>query len=268
MRPPSGVGRRATRQRHGVALKKHAIVTESRRPAKAAGAGRPDAAAPHPLVGAQFLTGAAQAAQLPAPGVPEIAFAGRSNAGKSSAINALANRTRLAYASRTPGRTREINLFALRGGGALVADLPGYGYAAVAKAVKRGWQDFLWQYVTTRPSLVALVLVVDARHGLKDLDLAVLAEFVRTSRPVLILATKADKLGTAAQRAAVTTIAAQLRDAFPPAAPNVVVQPFSAATRLGVPEAETTIAAWIPDGAWQNSDADRAAKERPRGQGE
>ena len=262
------MGRRAPRRRLGVALKKHAIVTESRRPAKAAAHQRPDAAAPHPLVGAQFVTGAAQASQLPPPGVPEIAFAGRSNAGKSSAINALANRTRLAYASRTPGRTREINLFALRGGAALVADLPGYGYAAVAKAVKRGWQDFLWQYVTTRPNLVALVLVVDARHGLKDLDLAVLAEFVRSSRPVLILATKADKLGTAAQRAAVATIAAQLSAAFPPAAPTVTVQPSSATTRFGVPEAETTIAAWIPDGAWQNSDADRAAKERPRDQGE
>jgi len=249
-------------------LKKHTIVTESRRPAKGAAHRRPDEAAPHPLVGAQFVTGAAQASQLPPPGVPEVAFAGRSNAGKSSAINALANRTRLAYASRTPGRTREINLFALRGGGALVADLPGYGYAAVAKAVKRGWQDFLWQYVTTRPNLVALVLVVDARHGLKDLDLAVLAEFVRSSRPVLILATKADKLGTAAQRAAVATIAAQLRDAFPPAAPNVTIQAFSAATRQGVPEAETTIASWIPDGPWQNTEADPAGKERPRRQGE
>ncbi len=262
------MGRRATRRRHGVALKKHVIVTESRRPAKAAGPGRPDEGAPHPLVGAQFVTGAAQASQLPPPGVPEIAFAGRSNAGKSSALNTLTGQSRLARVSKTPGRTREINLFALRGGGALVADLPGYGYAAVAKAVKRGWQDFLWQYVTTRPNLVALVLVVDARHGLKDLDLAVLAEFVRSSRPVLILATKADKLGTVAQRAAVAAIAGQLRAAFPPAAPQVTVQPFSAATRQGVPEAETTIAAWIPDGAWQNTDADRAAKERPRRQGE
>ena len=250
-------------------MKKHAIVTNSRHPAKAAPSATAAAAAPHPLVGARFVTGAAQASQLPPPGVPEIAFAGRSNAGKSSAINALANRTRLAFSSRTPGRTREINLFELRGGAALVADLPGYGYAAVAKAVKRGWQDFLWQYVTTRPSLVALVLVVDARHGLKALDLDVLAEFVRSSRPVLILATKADKLGTAAQRAAVATIAAQLSAAFPPAAPNVTVQPFSATTRLGVADAETTIAAWLPDGPWQNAKADAAhGKERPRRQGE
>src|SRR4030095_11123009 len=94
---------------------------------------------PHPLVGARFLLGVASESQLPREGAPEIAFAGRSNAGKSSAINALANHGRLAFASRTPGRTQQINVFALRSG-ALVADLPGYGYAAVSKSVKRDWQ--------------------------------------------------------------------------------------------------------------------------------
>ena len=87
--------------------------------------------------------------------MPEIAFAGRSNAGKSTAINVLAGRTRLAFASRTPGRTQQINLFALRSG-ALVADLPGYGYAAVSKELKRDWQAFLWHYITTRPTLVVI----------------------------------------------------------------------------------------------------------------
>jgi GTP-binding protein len=230
---------------------KRAIVAETRRPAKAGTRASLPERAPQPLVGAQFVIGAAQASQLPPPGVPEIAFAGRSNAGKSSAINALANRTRLAFASRTPGRTQQINLFALRSG-ALVADLPGYGYAAVAKSVKREWQDFLWQYVTTRSSLVALVLVVDARHGLKDLDVAVLSEFVRSGRPVLILATKADKLNTTAQREALALIATQVGAEFPMGAPQVTTQLFSAATRQGVPEAETTIAAWIPSSAWQN----------------
>jgi GTP-binding protein len=103
-----------------------------------------DADAPHPLIGATFVIGAASPAQLPAAGPPEVAFAGRSNAGKSSAINALANRTRLAFASRTPGRTQQINIFALRNSPALVADLPGYGYAAVARSIKRSWQAFLW----------------------------------------------------------------------------------------------------------------------------
>ncbi len=130
------------------------------------------------------MTGAAAPAQLPDAGVPEIAFAGRSNAGKSTAINVLAGRTRLAFASRTPGRTQQINLFALRGG-ALVADLPGYGYAAVGKELKRAWQEFLWHYITTRPTLVALVLIVDSRHGLKDLDIELLDGFVPSGRPVL-----------------------------------------------------------------------------------
>lgn len=223
-------------------MNKRAIVTESPRPAKA---GERPPEGPHPLLGAQFVIGAAQAAQLPPPGVPEIAFAGRSNSGKSSAINALSQRTRLAFSSRTPGRTREINLFELKSG-ALVADLPGYGYAAVAKSVKRVWQDFLWQYVTGRSSLIALVMLIDARHGLKDADLDVLAQFLPSGRPVLLLATKADKLNTTAQRAAAAAILAQVCEAFPATAPNVTVQLFSATTRQGVPEAETTIASWLP----------------------
>lgn len=233
-------------------MKKRDIVTDTRPPAKAV------PQPPHPLVGARFLTGAAEPAQLPAQGLPEVAFAGRSNAGKSSAINALANHGGLAFASRTPGRTQQINFFTLRSG-ALVADLPGYGYAAVAKSVKRSWQDFLWQYVSTRDNLVALVLLVDARHGLTDLDVAVLAQFVPSGRPVLILATKADKLGVAAQRESVASIAAALHAAFPLGASNVSVQAFSSTTRQGVAEAETTIASWLPA---------LPAKERPRGQGE
>jgi GTP-binding protein len=272
-------------------VNKRAIVTDSRRPAKGALKPRDPEGTPHPLVGAEFITGAAQASQLPPPTIPEIAFAGRSNAGKSSAINALAARTRLAFASRTPGRTQQINLFSLRGGTALIADLPGYGYAAVAREIKRGWQDFLWQYVTTRPSLTALVLVVDSRHGLKQLDLDVLGEFVPSSRPILILATKADKLNTTGQRTALATIESQLREAFPTGTPQITVQLFSASSRIGVEAAEATIAAWIPapefpvagdaavaahDGATVGDGAPPAAtgtatdgtKERPRGQGE
>jgi len=256
--------------RQGFAVNKRAIVADSRRPAKtgktASGAPR----GPQPLVGARFVIGAAQASQLPAEGLPEIAFAGRSNAGKSSAINALANHGRLAFASRTPGRTQQINFFALRPP-ALVADLPGYGYAAVSRSVKQGWQDFLWDYVSTRGNLVALVVLVDARHGLKELDLALLAHFVPSGRPVLILATKADKLTTTEQRAAVATIEAQLRHEFPIGAANVTVQLFSATTRQGVLEAETTITSWLPTGAWQNDGRDTASvaeKEKAPRQGE
>ena len=196
------------------------------------------------MVGAVFVTGATSPEQLPPASVPEIAFAGRSNAGKSTAINVLAGRTRLAFASRTPGRTQQINLFSLRGG-ALVADLPGYGYAAVGKELKRAWQEFLWHYITTRPTLVALVLIVDARHGLKNLDLELLEGFVPSGRPVLILATKADKLNTTDRRAAVATIRRQLVEAFPLGAANATVQLFSATARIGVEQAETVIAGWL-----------------------
>ncbi len=229
-------------------MKKHDIVADSTRPAKG-GARRhaqpPAAEGPRPLLGAHFILGAAEAWQLPEEGAPEVAFAGRSNAGKSSAINALANHSRLAFSSRTPGRTQQINLFGLRHGG-LVADLPGYGYAAVGKALKRDWQEFLWRYLTTRQNLVALVLLVDARHGPTDLDRTVLEAFVPSGRPLLILATKADKLGTAAQREALRAIETALRGVFPVGAPNVRVQLFSAVTRQGVTEANAIIAGWLP----------------------
>jgi len=194
------------------------------------------------LVGAQFLLGVASEPQLPREGAPEIAFAGRSNAGKSSAINALAKHGRLAFASRTPGRTQQINMFTLRSG-ALVADLPGYGYAAVSKSVKRDWQAFLWQYVSTRNNLVALVLMVDARHGISDHDLPVLDAIVPTGRPVLILATKADKLGKSAQREALAAIVSAVGARYRHG--NVIVQLFSATTRQGVEEAEDVIDSWL-----------------------
>ena len=221
-------------------MKKQSLVADSSRSAKADRAGR----APGPLEGATFQFGAAQSAQLPEPSVREIAFAGRSNAGKSSAINALARQTRLAYASRTPGRTQQINFFELRGG-AVVTDLPGYGYAAVPRALKEGWQDFLWSYVTTRTTLIGLVLVVDARHRLKPLDLEILDGFLASGRPVLILATKADKLNQAERRAAVTGIEAQMRDAFPDHAKDVRVIAFSASSRQGVDDADAALEGWL-----------------------
>jgi len=220
--------------------KKHAIVPDSTPAAPADRSGT----TPRVLAGAVFVIGAASRSQLPPPGPPEIAFAGRSNAGKSSAINALANRTRLAFASRTPGRTREINLFRLRSGG-LVADLPGYGYAAVARDVKASWQSFLWDYVTTRDTLVGLVLVVDARHGMKPLDFMLLERFVPSGRPVLVLATKSDKLNVAERRQAVTTVRGQFEHAFGPRGDALTVIPFSATQRFGVMEADTTLARWL-----------------------
>jgi GTP-binding protein len=250
------------------AAKKRAIV-----PDVAASPRTPlDARVPRVLVGATFVTGVATRAQLPPPGTAEIAFAGRSNAGKSSAINALANRTRLAYASRTPGRTQQINLFALRSG-AVVADLPGYGYAAVAKDIKQVWQDFLWDYVSTRGTLVGLVLVVDSRHGLKPLDLVVLDSYVPSGRPVLVLATKSDKLNRAEQAKAARSIRTELASRYPAHASSLVVVPFSATRRVGLVEADDVLASWLglPGQVQASQIGDSSmggAKKRPRSQGE
>ena len=152
---------RRRRSRHnprgaGSTAPKHRIVTDAPWPAKSRRTRTSSSgtrAVNHPLQQAEFVLSIANDAQLPPPGPPEIAFAGRSNAGKSTAINVLANRTRLAFASKTPGRTQQINFFRLRSG-ALLADLPGYGYAAVPLELKRHWQGFLGRYVATRQSLV------------------------------------------------------------------------------------------------------------------
>jgi len=216
----------------------------------------------HPLQLAEFVLSAANDDQLPPPGPPEIAFAGRSNAGKSSAINTLANRSRLAFTSKMPGRTQQINMFQLRSG-ALLADLPGYGYAAVPQDLKRHWQDFLARYLATRQSLVGLVLVVDARHGLADLDRRLLAGYLPSGRPVLVLATKMDKLTTSAQRKAQADIVRAVATEFPAQAGNVAVVPFSATRRLGIEAAEAAIADWLGLDAGANGQ-----KKGPRDQGE
>jgi GTP-binding protein len=225
----------------------------------------------HPLQGAAFLLAAAEEAQLPPPGPFEIAFAGRSNAGKSSAINALANQTRLAFTSKTPGRTQQIVFFRLRSG-ALLADLPGYGYAAVPHALKRHWQQFLARYVATRQTLVGLVLVVDARHGLRELDAQLLASYLPSQRPVLVLATKVDKLGNAQRASATRAIEKAIVAAFPAHPAEVSVVPFSATRREGVAKAETTLARWLGLAVARAAPApgpkSRAAKEKPRAQGE
>jgi len=217
----------------------------------------------HPFHRAEFLTTAAQWRQLPPGGAPEVAFAGRSNSGKSSAINALAQRKRLAYVSRTPGRTQHINFFRLASG-ALLADLPGYGYAAVPGAMQRHWRAFLARYLTERSSLVGLVLVMDARHPLTELDRQMLNWFLPTGRPVHALLAKADKLSAAEQRRALQSSRAALGRARAASGGLVGVQLFSAVKGIGIAEAEGAIDAWLghprADGL--------SEKERPRHQGE
>ena len=225
-------------------MKKRAIVTESSYTAKGRHAGTKSRGA-GPLVGAKFEGAAAAIAQLPQAGPGEIAFTGRSNSGKSSAINALARETQLARASRTPGRTRQINFFRLRNG-ARIADLPGYGYAAVPRSLKREWQALLWHYITNRTTLIGLVVVVDARHGMTDLDYALLEGFVPSGRPILVLATKADKLNVAARRDAIAAIRRGVDERFGAQAQGVTVQLFSAMSRAGVEVADAVIDTWLP----------------------
>jgi GTP-binding protein len=189
--------------------------------------------------GATYLHTAANARQLPPPGAPEIAFAGRSNAGKSSAINALAGRRRLAFFSKTPGRTQQINFFALRNGGILV-DLPGYGYAKVPQSVRAEWEGFLGDYLQTRSSLIGLALIMDARHPLTELDRRMLGWFVPTGRPIHILLTKSDKLS---RNEAAATLA-RVRKAIGEM-PLTSVQLFSSETKAGVEDAERVLAEWL-----------------------
>ncbi len=149
---------------------------------------------------ARFLTTAPRLEFLPPHEYPEIAFVGRSNAGKSTCINTLTQQKRLAFASKTPGRTQSINLFSLGRQGvtdAVLADLPGYGYAAVPKQDKARWQQVMANYLVTRPNLKGVVLLCDPRHGMTELDeilLEVIRPRVEEGLKFLVLLTKADKL--------------------------------------------------------------------------
>jgi GTP-binding protein len=189
---------------------------------------------------ATYVASAHRLQDLPPPGEPEIAFAGRSNAGKSSAINALANRARLAFVAKRPGRTQTINLFRLEGGG-LLADLPGYGYAEVPQAMRRHWETTLAAYLRTRPSLRGLALVMDARHPLTERDELMLGWFQPTGRPVHCLLTKADKLS----RSEATATLARVRERLRRLGAGHTAQLFSSLRRSGVEEAEAVFAGWL-----------------------
>jgi len=217
----------------------------------------------HPFAGARFLTTAAEWRQLPGGGAPEVAFAGRSNAGKSSAINALAGHTRLAYVSKTPGRTQHINFFELRSG-ALLADLPGYGYAAVPEAVRRRWQSFLSRYLATRPALAGLVLVMDCRRPMTLLDRQMLDWFLPSGRPVRVLLAKADKLNVRERALALARTRDALAADYSVHLVRLAAQLFSAEHRIGIAEAEAAVIAWLAP----RLRVPEAQKERPRHQGE
>ena len=189
---------------------------------------------------AEFVTSIAKPAGLPAAKGPEIAFVGRSNAGKSSAINALVGHTRLAYVSKTPGRTQLINLFRTPAGLYLV-DLPGFGYAKVPEAIRRGWAELIERYLREREALVGLVHIMDVRHPLTALDRQLLDWFLPSGKPVHILLSKSDKLSRGARAATV----AQVRHALASWEGQVTVQAFSALSKLGVEEAEAVVQGWL-----------------------
>ena len=174
--------------------------------------------------------------QLPPDFGSEVAFVGRSNAGKSSAINTLANHKRLAYVSKTPGRTQLINFFAL-GDDLTLVDLPGYGYAEVPAKVKAHWREVLAAYVSTRKALKGLVLIMDARHPLKPQDLQLLDWYLPTGKPVHCLLTKADKLSRGEQALTLKEVRKKLDDANR----NASAQLFSSLKKEGIDEAEQAI---------------------------
>ena len=182
---------------------------------------------------AQFLASSAGPADMPPPGPPELAFAGRSNVGKSSAINALTGRRRLAYTSKTPGRTQTINFFEL-GANARLVDLPGYGYAKVPQAMREQWRTLVGSYITSRDTLTGVVLVMDARHPLTPLDVQ-LIDFLGDVR-LLALLSKADKLTRAEQARTVASVKASLRSE---------VRLFSSLTRQGVDECRDLLEGWL-----------------------
>jgi GTP-binding protein len=182
----------------------------------------------------------------------EIAFAGRSNAGKSSAINTLAAR-KTAFVSKTPGRTQLINFFHINDSNYLV-DLPGYGYAKVPEAVRAHWQQSLADYLQTRESLVGLVLIMDARHPLTPLDRQMIEWFGYTGRPIHILLTKSDKLSRGEAAKTLQSVRKELAERYP----ACTVQLFSSLKKQGMEEAERVLAGWLDE-----SDEDDGHKKPP-----
>ena len=189
---------------------------------------------------AVFSTTVANLNDLPADSLREVAFAGRSNAGKSSAINTLANHTRLAFVSKTPGRTQHLNFFTLDDGKYFV-DLPGYGFAKAPEEIRSQWEGLLAPYLRYRLPLVGLVLIMDSRHPLTELDLQMLEWFAQTGKPIHVLLSKADKLTRQEQAVALREVGASLSRI----GEQCSLQLFSSLKRTGVEEAEAVLANWL-----------------------
>ena len=187
-----------------------------------------------------FYTSVNDVRNLPLHTGIEIAFAGRSNAGKSSVINTLTNRSRLAFVSKTPGRTQLINFFQLNTN-LFFVDLPGYGYAKVPDSIRHHWQNLLSSYLQTRESLRGLVLIMDIRHPLKTLDINMLEWFAPTGKAIHILLTKADKMSAQQANVTLQNVTLYLKVAYP----QCSVQLFSSLAGTGVENASTVISEWL-----------------------
>ncbi|MBD2811613.1 YihA family ribosome biogenesis GTP-binding protein [Xenorhabdus sp. Vera] len=187
-----------------------------------------------------FVTSAPDIRHLPQDTGIEVAFAGRSNAGKSSALNALTRQKSLARTSKTPGRTQLINLFEVEEGIRLV-DLPGYGYAEVPEEMKRKWQKALGEYLQKRECLLGLVVLMDIRHPLKDLDMQMIEWAVVMQIPVMVLLTKADKLASGARKSQLAKVRQTLADLDG----NVQIEYFSSLKKIGVDKLEQKLDIWF-----------------------
>jgi GTP-binding protein len=187
---------------------------------------------------ARFVAGAAEPEALPPETLPEIAFAGRSNVGKSSLVNALTGRRVLARTSNTPGRTRQINFFDL-GGALMLVDLPGYGYAEASKVAVKRWTGLVRRYLQTRSALRRVCLLIDARHGIKEVDRPLLDMLDRAGVSYQIVLTKTDKLGPTVLAEAAARVIAELASHT---AAHPEIQLTSAEQRRGIAALRATLA--------------------------
>lgn len=189
---------------------------------------------------ATFLTTVANLRDVPVDATHEVAFVGRSNAGKSSAINTLANHVRLAYVSKTPGRTQHLNYFTIAENKYLV-DLPGYGFAKAPEAVRKQWDGLLGPYLQKRVPLVGVVLIMDARHPMTELDVRMFDWLAPTGRPIHVLLSKSDKLSRQQAMQSLWKVQADLKQR----GPQFSVQLFSSLKKSGIEEAEAVLSRWF-----------------------
>ncbi|MHA7878703.1 MAG: ribosome biogenesis GTP-binding protein YihA/YsxC [Saccharospirillum sp.] len=190
---------------------------------------------------ARFLTSAQKLSQCPEDEGGEVAFAGRSNAGKSSALNTLTRNSKLARTSKTPGRTQLMNFFTLSSGEHRLVDLPGYGYAKVNREMKRDWETYIGEYLAERRSLKGLVLLMDIRHPMSEFDEMMVRWSVQTQMPLRVLLTKSDKLKRGPAKSTMLKVSHQLMSQ----ANWLSVQSFSSLKKEGVPELETWLKAQL-----------------------